>query len=392
MNISYRILGYAEVFCEGDEALKLINLCLKNNLPYGDTKRDGEGTVFIFRLHNLGILSRLCRSEKIKIDVRKRGGIPHFFFLGRHRYGMLAGVICALLLLFFSQQFIWRIDVVGNESITTGEVLGFLEKYGLHTGTYIPNINADRIQNRMLIDSNDIAWVSVNVSGNTATVEIRERDAEGKPQGKESPANLISSKQGKITMVQIMNGNAVVRDGDIVQKGQLLVSGLFNSPTQGFTVTRAEGKVYAETTEEFYVKIPYEYDKKVYTGAEYCNKYLNFFDFSVKISKNYGNEGSLYDKISIMDSYSFLDGENLPISKTTEKYLEYQMIRSVRSKEEAEDLAYFELSQKIAEVTNDATLLRKVIVPEIHDDFFALRCVIVCIEDIAQTSEFEYSE
>jgi len=90
-----------------------------------------------------------------------------------------------------------------------------------------------------------------------------------------------------------------------------------------------------------------------------------------------------------VDSYSFFDGEILPISKTTDKYLEYEILRATRTKEEAEELAYFELSQKIRELPSDTILIRKVIIPQIHEDFFALRCVIVCIENIAQTSEFE---
>ena len=77
------------------------------------------------------------------------------------------------------------------------------------------------------------------------------------------------------------------------------------------------------------------------------------------------------------------------MSKTTHKYLEYETQTATRTETEAEELAYFELSQRIGELSEDAILVRKVIMPEIHDDFFALRCVIVCIEDIAETVEFD---
>jgi hypothetical protein len=60
-----------------------------------------------------------------------------------------------------------------------------------------------------------------------------------------------------------------------------------------------------------------------------------------------------------------------------------------RTREQAQELAYFELSQSLSALADDTVLLRKVIIPEIHDDFFALRCVIVCIEDIAEIQEFE---
>ena len=389
MNISYLCLGYAEVFAAGEGVLGLINLCMKYNLPYGETVSEPDGVVFLFRLGRLKLLKTLCEKEGIDITVKKTGGLPVWLHARRQRYGLMLGTIAAVFLVIFMQNFIWRIDVVGNESVTTEQILDFLDDYGLFEGSYIPRLNTDKIQNRVLIDSDKISWISININGNVASVEVREISDSQQGVGVDTPANLVASKSGQIVQVQILSGNVIVASGDFVEEGELLVSGIFDSKTEGYRVTRAEGKVYAQTSEEIYIKIPYEYQKKAYTGNEYCDQYLNFFNFSIKISKNSGNTYSLYDKISIVDSYSFLDGGILPLSKTTEKYLEYEMQTASRTAQEAQELAYFELSQRLGELSEDAILVRKVIMPEIHDDFFALRCVIVCIEDIAQTVEFD---
>ena len=389
MNITYFCLGYAEVFAEGECALDLINLCMKYHLPYGKTQQSESGVTFLFRLGRLKALKALCAREGIEISVGKVGGLPIWLNARRHRYGLMLGVISALFLVIFMQNFIWRIDVVGNKSITTEEILNMLDEYGLFEGSYIPKLNTDKIQNRVLIDSDKISWISVNINGNIASVEVREISGATQDTDSNSPANLVASKAGQIVQVQLLSGNVVVAGGDFVQAGDLLVSGIFDSKTEGYRVTRAEGRVYAQTSEEFYIKIPYEYEEKVYTGDEYCDEYLNFFDFSIKISKNSGKTYVLYDKISIVDSYSFLDGGRLPLSKTTHKYLEYEKQTATRTTVQAEELAYFELSQRLGELSGDAILVRKVIMPEIHDDFFALRCVIVCIENIAQTVEFD---
>ena len=389
MNITYLCLGYAEVFAEGESALELINLCMRYNLPYGNTYQSDSGVTFIFRLGRLKTLKALCQKEGIEISVKKTGGVPVWLHARRHRYGLMLGVFTALFLVIFMQNFIWRIDVVGNKSITTEEILNMLDDYGLFEGSYIPRLNTDKIQNRVLIDSDKISWISVNINGNTASVEVREISGSAQDADSNTPANLVASKAGQIVQVQVLSGNVIIAGGDFVEEGELLVSGIFDSKTEGYRVTRAEGKVYAQTSEEFYIKIPYEYEKKVYTGEKYCDEYLNFFNFSIKISKNSGNTYSLYDKISIVDSYSFLDGGRLPLSKTTEEYLEYENQTATRTAAEAEELAYFELSQRLGLLSEDAILVRKVIMPEIHDDFFALRCVIVCIEDIAKTVEFD---
>ena len=389
MNISYYLFGYVRVFVARDSVLPLINLCMRYNLPYGNTESVSGGALFIFRLIHFRDLQKTARSEGIEIRIVKYGGIPFLIYERRKRYGLWTGIVLGLLLVFFSQQFIWRIDVVGNSNMTTGEILEFLNDYGLYTGCYIPRIDADKIQNRLLIDSDRISWISVNINGNTASVEVREAEGADKEEESRNPAHLTASKSGQIVEVRVMSGNVVVKAGDFVKEGEMLVSGLFESNTSGLRIERAQGSVYAQTSQEFYIKIPFDYEKKVYTGKEYCEKYLNFFDYSVKFSKNSGNEYMLYDKISIVDNYDFFDGEELPLSVTTHKYMEYEYIPAHRSTKQAENLAYFELSEKIGEITEDAILLRKVIVPEIHEDCFALRCVIVCIEDIATTVEFE---
>ncbi|MBE6547312.1 MAG: hypothetical protein E7667_00340 [Ruminococcaceae bacterium] len=389
MNISYCLSGYVKIYIADDQLSDFMNTCLKHNLPYSQGEVAEGGACFLIRLRYLKIFETLCSKENIRIDVRIRGGLPVWLYGKRKRYGLIVGLFCAVALVIMARLFIWRIDVVGNQSMTSAQVLECLKSHGLFAGSYIPKLDTDKMQNRILIDSDEIAWISININGNTACVEIKERDMAQQEQQSSAPANLVASKAGRIAWVQIMQGNIVVREGDIVQQGELLVSGLFDSKLDGFRVTRAQGKIYAETSEEFYIKIPYDYEAKVYTGEQYCDKYLNFFDFSVKISKNSRNNYTFYDKISTVDSYSFFDGEILPISKTTDKYLEYEILRATRTKEEAEELAYFELSQKIRELPSDTILIRKVIIPQIHEDFFALRCVIVCIENIAQTSEFE---
>ena len=110
---------------------------------------------------------------------------------------------------------------------------------------------------------------------------------------------------------------------------------------------------------------------------------------TIKISKNSRNEDGFYDKISIVENIGFPDGSGAPITVTTDSFHGYKTCSMTRTPAEAEELAYFELSQRLSELAEDSVLLRKVIIPEIHDDFFSLRCVIVCIEDIARVQEFE---
>ena len=90
-----------------------------------------------------------------------------------------------------------------------------------------------------------------------------------------------------------------------------------------------------------------------------------------------------------MENYCFPDGKETPFAVHTVKYLEYETVKKQRSAEEAEALAYFELSQKLAETADECTMLKKTVIPVVGEDSFVLMCSVVMIEDIAVTKEFE---
>jgi similar to stage IV sporulation protein len=358
-------------------------------IPYPDFIPTDSGLTLRFRTTEIKKLLKEARARGIEIEIMERRGLATFFYRYRYRFGIFLGIVFAAALVFLSRNFIWDIDVVGNENLTSSEIRSLLSDYGFSVGSYIPSINTDRIENKILIDTENISWMSINIKGNVAEVQVREYKMAEKTESNTKPANLVASKSGVVEEVRIYRGNVVVSSGKFVEKGDLLVSGLFDSNRVGFRYTRASGQVLARTTSEFFIEIPYEYEGIVYTGEEYYDKYLNFFNFSIKISKNYGKEGALYDKIDIVENCSFPDGVPTPFEIRTVRYLEYENKVLTRSVDEAENLAYFELARRLGELAEDSVIIRKTVTPSIRDDRFSLYCVIVAIEDIASVSEFE---
>jgi len=389
MNISYFICGYVTIKANYDNITPLLNICMYYSIPYSNFRAETDGVFLTMRLSAKKKLEKEAKARGIEFETVKKGGIPALLSRYKHRYGIPIGVLVAAALVFFSHRFVWDIEVTGNENITTSEICEALKNYGLVVGSYIPSLNTDRIENEFLLDSETVSWISVNLIGTVAEVQVREYQGETDEQASTKPANLVASKSGIIQEVRVYNGNVVVVSGQHVDQGDLLVSGLYDSKTLGFRYTRAEGSIMAKTVTEYYIEIPYEYEATVYTGAEYYDKYLNFFDYSINISKNSGKEGALYDTISIVESLCLPDGTETPFEMRTVKHLEYESVTLSRTPKEAEELAYFELAQKLATAAEDTTILRKIIVPQIKENSFALYCTVIAIEDIAKTVEFE---
>ena len=389
MNLSYFFLGTVTVSVDYDNITPLLNICMQKSIPYSGFRALRDKVVLRLRISEFNKLKTEADARGISYTVEKRSGLP--FILGKYKYraGLMLGLVLSAVLVFASHQFVWDIRVTGNEQMTSSEIIAILEGYGFSVGSYIPSANTDRLENKILIDSDKISWLSINIVGTVANVEVREREVAQSQSTATSPANLVAKKSGIIEEVRVFRGKVVVGAGKYVEKGELLVSGLYDSTREGFRYTRASGQIYARTVEEFYIEIPYKYEGKAYTGEIYCNKYLNFFDFSMNISKKSGNEGVFYDKIDIVEDCSIFGVIDTPFSVKTERYLEYKTVSLTRTPKEAEELAYFSLEERLAMLAEDTVLIKKTVTPMVREDRFILHCVIVLIEDIAKTVEFE---
>ena len=82
-------------------------------------------------------------------------------------------------------------------------------------------------------------------------------------------------------------------------------------------------------------------------------------------------------------------GERLPIGIKKVSELTYTLTESRYDEGEAMEIAYYRLERMIASALPDAQLLKKQIEVEQTEDAYVLICTVKCIENIAETVEFE---
>ena len=389
MNPSYFFLGGVKIFADYDNAAPILNLCMYYGIPYTRFTPTAEGVELVVRYSSFKKFKREADARGIAFKVLKRGGLPALIDRYKLRVGAFVGILIAAVLVIASQSVIWDIEVVGNETVTTSEIREMLREEGFFVGCYIPSANTDKIETRILVKSDVISWMSINIKGTVAEVQVRENVKPEEDDTPKKPANLVASKEGIIEEVRIFRGTVTVSPGQPVGKGTLLVSGFYEGERVGVMYTRASGQVFARTKSEYYVEIPFEYEGKRYTGEEYYDNYLIFFDYLINISKNSGKEGVLYDKIDIVENFCLPGGVETPFGAKSVKYAAYDTVTLTRTAEEAEELAYFELSCRLGTDATDGIIVSKTVTPIVKEDSFALLCRIEIIEDIAAISEFE---
>jgi similar to stage IV sporulation protein len=301
-------------------------------------------------------------------------------------------VILIAFLLFFAERFVWDVRVTGNVTMTESEVIEELRACGFGVGSYIPSVHASALENRVLLASDRISWISVYLEGTVARVQVIEQAAAPPPIDTSRPANLVAAVDGQIELIELYRGNCVVKIGQAVRAGDLLVSGLYDSSLYGYRYTRAAGRILARTERTLRVEIPLSYTEKVYESEKCDEINLKFFDYSLKVFKSVGNGTDTCDIIKEEINLNLLGSHTLPLGITVTKRIGYTEREAVRSPETALSLAYAELARELASLSERVDVIGKTICTEIGEESLILECRLSCIEDIAVQTEFEMIE
>ena len=388
------LFGYKTLYANISDAAKIFNLCGFYSIPYRNKGYSENKICLELSLFGTARLLRLCEKNGIEIISVTSHGLPHLIFSNRHRYGLFIGLIIAVTLILMSGRVLWDVRIDGERRLSESKVAEELSACGLYVGMPLDEIDADVIQNRVMIYSDDISWISINLSGTVAYVEIRE--TEKLPEKEETPvaANLVATCDGEIAGFEEVKGEIAVKAGDLVRRGDLLVSGIRNSDTLGFTYTAASGRVFAKVSFEYEIEVPLEYEKKEYAAKTYCEKYLVFFDKEIKIYSNIKKMEGNCDIIDTVEYANLFSLGELPFGVRTVRYMPYEYKAAKRSESEAVDLALYKL-RLIESEKGVGDILSKELTgdfPDADTKVYKLRCKTISLKNIAEQVEIEIDE
>ena len=383
------LVGYRICKVSKESLAEIVDICRELSVPFREVEILGESAELLIPFFSLRRLRKAAESQNIPLTLISSHGIPALLVRYRHRYGLFAALLLSVAITVLASGVIWDIRVDGENKLSEREVKEILRECGLELGTPTRSIDSGVLENRVLIFSDDISWISVNIVGTVAEVEIRELDFSEDDREQTAPANLVATEHGRIVALEDISGNIAVEIGEEVAKGQLLIGGIYGDEESGFRYTRARGRVIAEVERCFELEIGRVKTEKVYKEAQKCEKYLIFFKKRIKFFSNYRNLPPTCDKIDIEEYIPAPNGKYLPIGIHDTRYLEYEFVERELSDEELSALAYEQMSALIATELADAELLRRTTECELYSDRAVIRCKVKCLVDIAIAQEIE---
>ena len=376
---SYTVTARAESVC------RALNVLMKNNVPFYGVKAEGGGLVG-FCLEPDAFRKYVALTAEMTIEDERvtRRGLFAFASGYKMRRGFFIGAVLCAALLAASSFFVWDINVSGQTGLSEKEILKTLEGYGLYIGAYIPNIDTMRLENELVIDTEELSYASINLRGTVAEVVVRERK-EKDVENISLPSNLVANCDGQIESIEVRGGMPTVKKGQIVKKGQLLVSGVIDSQAVGYRLVRARGEIYARISRSFTAEVPLVREKKSRTGEKKTRVTIRFFAKKINLFSNNDISFEKYDTIEEEKRLCLFDRVELPVFIIKTTYSEYVTETEKISEEQALSIAEKELAGQTEKTLSEAQILAREERTEINDGILTLYADIDCIADI--TSE-----
>ena len=333
--------GKLQVTAAGPYPERFLNLCSGGGVGLWNTRRTAEGVTACCAQCHRSRLEYYAQKSGCRLETVRCTGMKSTARRYRQRTGLWVGAALLAAGLLVMGRFVWRVEIRGTEQLDPAVITAALAEYGVHPGVLAGKIDARTVERRMQIRFAEIAWITVNVEGSRVTAILEEAVPPPAVVEDGIPTNLIAGETGFITRVEVQNGNAVVKPGDSVLAGDLLVSGIMDNKMGESRLAHARGRVYAQVRERLEIFVPYEQRDYLLAGVS-RRRYLTVFGVEIPLQGRGAPEGPYRLEQVITQPGGFFS--LLPVTLREECYLQLREVTKMVSPQEAMRQAEKELA------------------------------------------------
>ncbi len=335
------IRGYVVIEVSGFSVERFINLAVYRNIYLWDIQYNNGKAQMKVSIKGFKLLKHCAKKTKCKVKIKNKLGYPFLAFKYRKRKVFISGIIFFSLTLYYLSSFVWLVEIKGNERLEQSDIKNFLSSQGLKPSVKKSKIKAPLLEETVLNYFSEISWINIHIKGTKVTVNIKET-IEKKEILNDVPSNIVSEKEGLIHSIVTRSGKPLVKEKDVVNKGDILVTGELVLKEDQFEVIKSyvnsSADIYAKVYYNIDFKVPFFYEEKKYTEKEkksyrinIFNKNLNFINPKIKF-ENYTRSSS-YNQLDLGKQYP------LPLIIVTDTYKEFVPIKKKRTLEDCKKIA-----------------------------------------------------
>lgn len=351
--------GYLIITITGNYTERFLNVCAAQNILLWDIVKVSPKIIRCkISVHAFRKLPKITFNTAVSVKIIAKCGLPFILDQYKHRKIILAGALILVIFMITANQFIWNIEVRGNETVKTQEILSALEAEGVKIGIPKAKIDQRIVKNKVMISLPSLSWLWIDKHGSKLIVDVRERVPVPEIFNPDDYCNITAAKDGVIESMIVRNGIPVVNIGDTVLKDTVLVTGKIPNASKPETrYVQSDAQVFARVWYEKRKHFPLASTIRTQTGKHKTLYTLNLFGKNIPIFHAGQTPYENSDKIMRKHEFS-LFGQSLGISLTSLTYEEVTLSREKHTEESVASQGVKILKDEIdSEVLPDSALL-----------------------------------
>ena len=321
-----------------------------------------------------------------KFSINKYYGFLNLIIQIRNNVFLMIYFLAVIIIIYIYTFLIVDVQITTNNKKLEKIVRIDLKKHGIDKYTFFYKLKEiDKIKYKILKDNTKVLeWLNIEKNGMKFIVNI-EPKVEKNPGVLLEKCNIIARKNGMVSKVITSKGREVVDVNDVVNKGDILISGIidYNNEVKGYVC--AKGSVYAKTWYTINISVPKSYVSSKKTNISRYNLIFKYKNDSYKIFK---------DRI-----------KNAVISsKTIFKLFDYRIVLEKRTLVKKEKTYYRQkdinklidkvIDKKMKNILyGDYKIIEKNVLKKVDNDSrIDIEVFVIALEDIALSSTFTIEE
>ena len=203
-------LGYLVIEIEGFIIERLFNMCAKEKIRLWGTKRKNKIAVTTkMSIDDFRQIRKIAKETNSRVKIKKKRGIIFEIKKYKNRKVFIFLFFMLVLSIFALSNFIWNIEITGNEQISKKELIEVLNKNGLKQGSLKMKIDSKKIIEKIRLENEKISWIGIDIKGTNAKITISEATEKPEIVDENEYCDIVSTKEGIITKVNAINRNSV---------------------------------------------------------------------------------------------------------------------------------------------------------------------------------------
>ena len=391
--MKHRWANWIQICVSGSEIERFLNMASFHGLVLYQVCRTSNGMEASVKAKDMKKLCQLRTKTGVIIHILEKRG-PYFWWkkTRKRRVGLCCGVL-AFAALYGMSLFVWDIEFAGNVRYTDSYLLSFVKKEGFYPGMRISNVVCDTLEKRLRNEFDDITWVSARLEGTKLVVEIEENNTAMVKVQDEVPCSIRASKSGIITRMVTRRGTPLVKKGDEVVVGDVLVSGyipIYNDSQEviAYEQTNASADVWIDYEKTVEVKLPRSQMVRHYTSERVLWGVILFgHRFCLPGNESKATQKELYIE---QHQWKLFDNFYLPFYSEEYRQLSYEMAQVFYNDEQLKKQANEKYLEFIVQLEKlGVEIIENNVTIESEPDTYRMKVRFLLEENAVESGELE---